>query len=448
MTVATTNELTCITVDTPERRLDIAVPAHVPLAELVAVLIRAGGERLADRGAASGWVVRDPDGTVLSGAKTLDDQGVRDGSVLHLVPASQTWPEPEFDDIADAIASTRRDADAWSAAATRRLSAGAGVTAMLIALVSIVRNSPHSTASAIAGGMALVLLGAGSLWSRTSHRHRTGAVLAGLALPYAFVAGILARGGQIHGTDLFAAGIVTVAVGLIAMVGVGHVNEVFIGGILAAVIGAAGAVGVQFMPSVDAAAILLGATALGAGLIPAASVRIGGLGGWPVGAADPTADIGDPPAADAASWAAAIERSKIVVTGLNAGVALAATACAAILAAGGSPWSRLLVLASASALAFRALAYGTISQRIAALAAGAGTLVPLLVWVLWSGTESGAAAAGLIAAGLFALVLGAGKRRFPVLVRAASLLEIVSILAVVPLLCGAVGLYAKARGLG
>ena len=448
MTVATANELTCITVDTPERRLDIAVPAHVPLAELVVVLIRAGGERLADRGAASGWVVRDAEGTVLSGAKTLDAQGVRDGAVLHLVPASQTWPEPEFDDIADAIASTRRDADAWNADTTRRMSTGAGVAAMLIALIAIVRNSPHSTASIIAGGLASVLLGAGSLLSRTSRRPRTGAVLAGLALPYAFVAAILARGGQIHGTGLFAAGIVTVVVGLIAMVGVGLVNEVFIGGILAAAIGAAGAVGERFMSSADAAAILLGATALGAGLIPAAAVRIGGLGRWPTGAADPTAAAGDAVAPDAPSWAAAIERSKVVVTGLGAGVALAATACATVLAAGGSPWSRLLVLASASALAFRARAYGTVSQRIAALAAGAGTLMPLLVWVLWSGTESGATAAGLIAMSLFALILGAGKRRFPVLARAASLLEIVSILAVVPLLCGAVGLYAKARGLG
>ncbi len=53
MAVAT-RDLTRITVDTPQRRLDVAVPSNVPVADLLLAFVRAGGERLADAAASGG----------------------------------------------------------------------------------------------------------------------------------------------------------------------------------------------------------------------------------------------------------------------------------------------------------------------------------------------------------------------------------------------------------
>ena len=66
----------------------MALPEHVPLAELLPEVLRHAGEGLADDGEQhGGWVLRRTDGAALTGAQGLSPQGVRDGEVLHLVPA-------------------------------------------------------------------------------------------------------------------------------------------------------------------------------------------------------------------------------------------------------------------------------------------------------------------------------------------------------------------------
>src|SRR5437763_17203211 len=98
-----------VPVHAPERRLDVALPEHTPLAELLPELLRHAGEGLPDAGQAhGGWVLRRADGVALSVGTTLVQQGVRDGEVLYLAPARTGWPELEYDDVADAIATGAR----------------------------------------------------------------------------------------------------------------------------------------------------------------------------------------------------------------------------------------------------------------------------------------------------------------------------------------------------
>ena len=88
MPVTTATGLARVTVHTPQRRLDVALPEHTPLAELLPDLLRHAGEGLPDAGQAhGGWVLRRADGAALSVGAGLTQQGVRDGEVLHLVPA-------------------------------------------------------------------------------------------------------------------------------------------------------------------------------------------------------------------------------------------------------------------------------------------------------------------------------------------------------------------------
>src|SRR5256714_14924149 len=59
MPVTTATGLARVTVHTPQRRLDVALPEHTPLAELLPDLLRHAGEGLPDAGQAhGGWVLR------------------------------------------------------------------------------------------------------------------------------------------------------------------------------------------------------------------------------------------------------------------------------------------------------------------------------------------------------------------------------------------------------
>jgi len=113
-----------VTIRAPRRRLDLAVPHQVPLAELLPEVLRRAGETGADLEATQpvpgGWMLRRGDGASLSGEVALANQGVRDGDVLYLVPRNLSWPEPEYDDVVEEIAaSARGHGRGWDAAGTR-----------------------------------------------------------------------------------------------------------------------------------------------------------------------------------------------------------------------------------------------------------------------------------------------------------------------------------------
>src|SRR5438045_3652518 len=76
-------------------------------------------------------------------AQALLPQGVRDGEVLHLVPARAEWPELEYDDVAEAIADgARRRGAAWSPRSTRAAAlAGAGVP-LAVGLLAVLAAGP------------------------------------------------------------------------------------------------------------------------------------------------------------------------------------------------------------------------------------------------------------------------------------------------------------------
>ena len=105
-----------ITVATPRRRLDVALPESAPVAELLPHLLRHAGEGVADEGERhGGWSLRRATGGVLEPARNLAAQGVRDGDTLHLVPRRAEWPELSYDDVVEVIASgSRRTGRSWS----------------------------------------------------------------------------------------------------------------------------------------------------------------------------------------------------------------------------------------------------------------------------------------------------------------------------------------------
>src|SRR3712207_9448512 len=94
-----------VTISAPQRRIDVALPEHVPLAELLPEVLRHAGEGLADDGEKhGGWVLRRPGGGAFTPSQGLFPPGVRDGGGPHPVPAREERPQPEYAAPAEATA--------------------------------------------------------------------------------------------------------------------------------------------------------------------------------------------------------------------------------------------------------------------------------------------------------------------------------------------------------
>ena len=185
-----------VSVTSAARRVDLALPGTVPVAELVPELARSVG--LLDAGTASGgYRVLTVDGRRLEPGLGLTLQGVADGAVLTLVAASDDPAPVVYDDVVEAMAdAVERDLAPWRPAAARRTAlAGA---ALLLALgglaLALADDRPAGITAAVVA--ALLLVGAVVL-SRALRTADAAVTAAWLAAGYAAVAGHLLTSGTI-----------------------------------------------------------------------------------------------------------------------------------------------------------------------------------------------------------------------------------------------------------
>jgi type VII secretion integral membrane protein EccD len=446
--VTTATGLARVTVSTPQRRIDVALPEHPPLAELLPELLRHAGVGLADEGQAhGGWVLRRADGAALATGAGLAQQGVRDGDVLHLVPARVQWPELAYDDLVDAIAAgARRHGRAWDGAATRATALGVAGVALLLGAVALLRSPAGSAVPAlVALAVSGLLVLAGVVASRGYGDGVAGAALAGCALPYAFIGGLLALRPAPAGPRLLVASVAVLLIGAVAAVGVGYPLRIFVGAITAGWLGALAALLAYPLPATHAAAVLLALLVTGVAAVPLLAIRLGNLP-MPGLAVDPQ----QPP--DRARVFAAVGRTDEVLTGMLLGHAVAVAGCAVVLRGSAGTAAKLLVVVAATGFALRARLFATVPQRLPLLGAAAAAVGALIVGPLWTSAPPVrfTLAAGLIALALLAVVAGSVYRRRapgPYLGRGADMLDALCVVSVIPLACAVLGLYARLRGL-
>ncbi|MET7422279.1 type VII secretion integral membrane protein EccD [Dactylosporangium sp. NPDC005555] len=430
-----------VTISSPQRRVDVALPDAVPLVELLPELLQHAGVGLADDGERhGGWLLRRGDGTALSTTTGLAGQEVRDGAVLHLVPARASWPDLEFDDVVDAIAAgARRQGVAWSPAATRAaalIAAGAG---LVVALVATVRGD----LPLVAAVAALVLTLTGTVASRAYGDALTGAAVAASGLPFAAAFGWLAAPplAGAAGRALLACTALLVAA-LLAGAGVAHLLRLFVAAATTALLGAAGAfLAVQLRPAAAAAAVLATVVAGVAGT-PLLAIRLGKLP-MPVVAlpGDLTATgagLGAPPDRDRVF--AAVARTDEMLTGMLLGIGLTAAAAAAVLTHSRDVSGLVLVAVAGLALLLRARMFVTVRHRVPLLVSGGCALT-----VLALAAPPTAVLASLIAgAGLAVALMGARaalRPLSPYAGRTADILDILCLVSAIPLACAVLGLY-------
>ncbi|MEU6074952.1 type VII secretion integral membrane protein EccD [Micromonospora sp. NPDC047074] len=457
-----------VTISAPQRRVDVALPEQVPLAELLPEVLRHAGEGLADDGERhGGWVLRRTDGAVLATAQALLPQGVRDGEVLHLVPARAQWPELEYDDVVEAIADgARRRGGAWSPAATRAAALAGAAVPLAVGLLAVTAGGPaHEAAWPVAAVLALLLTLAGVVASRAHGDGPAGATLGGYALPYAAVAGALAVSsgdpvGPVPGLrwigapELLAGSVALLLVSVLGLVGVATRLRVFVAGATAGLGGALASLGGLLLSPAGTAAVLLCVLVFAVGAIPLLAIRLGKVPLPPI-----TLPTGEPVGADRARDLpdrdrvyAAVARTEEMLTGMLLGHAVLAVAAAGVLGLSGGVAGPLLVAVASAVLLLRSRLFVALRHRAPTVVAGlAGLAVLGAVLVDRSGSTGRLAlVVGGLALALVAVTAGTTYARRPVspyVGRIADLTDTALVVSVVPVACAVLDLYERARGL-
>ncbi len=462
-----------VTISAPHRRVDVALPEHVPLAELLPEVLRHAGEGLADDGEKhGGWVLRRTDGVALVTSQGLFPQGVRDGEVLHLVPAHNDWPELEYDDVVEAIAEgARRRGSAWTAASTRTATLAAAGVLLGVGLIAIMLVGPAWTASAYVGlGVAVVLAVGGVTASRAYNDGRAGAALGAYAMPYAFAGGALVVASNdrvgvltplpwLGDSELLAGSVALLLVAALGGVGVAASLRLFTAGVVVGLLGAVSALVSMFTTAAGAAAVLISALVCGIGALPLLAIRFGKMPTPPVtlptgtDAAAGFTGLGPSNALDAArerpdreTVFAAVTRTEELLAGMLLGHTVLAAGAFLVLAASGSLSSRILIAVSAAALLLRSRLFVTLRQRVPLVAGGLIGVFCLGVDLMRSADATMLLALVVVVLLLAIVTVVAGatyseRPPSPYMGRAADLFDTIVVVSVIPVACAVVGLY-------
>ncbi|MFG2367999.1 type VII secretion integral membrane protein EccD [Streptomyces mirabilis] len=290
MTDSSVAGLCRLTVRAPANMLDLAVPADVPVADLLPILLRYAGEELEESGLEhGGWVLQRPGGRPLDEEGTLETLGLKDGEVLYLRPHTEALPEVRLDDLVDGIAGVTRDRlHGWSPEASRRLLRALVVLAVLTGLgVLAWPGGPVTARAATAGVAGLLLLAGAASAGRAVGDAAAGATLGFLAAPSLALAGWLLPGGEMSGAHthhvlgarLLAAGAAGAGGAVLALAAVAVYTPFFLATAVVAITAAvAGALMSVLDVSVDAAAAAVAAiVVLFGGFVPALSFRLAGM---------------------------------------------------------------------------------------------------------------------------------------------------------------------------
>lgn len=462
MSRGATTGLARITIAAPRRRVDVALPEHASAAELMPGLLRAAGDELADQGQEhGGWALRKADGTLIDPARPIGAQELRDGDVLHLVPRQAEWPEMDYDDVVDAIATdTRRQSRSWGSANTRRAGVAVAAAAFLLGLVVLLTSGPNWTLpGSIALGFAAVLLATSVALARALGDAGAGAVIGAIAMVYGFAGGTLLNQGdqglfEAEAAQYAAGCAVLFVVALLGFLGVADRTHYFVAGITAGLLGLAAAlIGlIEDTTLVDVAAIAVSVVIIFTPVVPLLSIRLGKL---PMPSLPTTVDdlLADPPVVPLSRVHSTVRRTDELMTGMLLGGSLIVTLGQIALIASDAPGGYTLVTVVALATLLRARLFPAVRHRAPLLVAGILGLAAIALGTMVMSPDSRLSITLPVVVILAGLVLAAGflyqnRPPSPYIGRIADIFDVLFVIAVVPTACAVLGLYGYLRSLG
>ncbi|MBF8185447.1 type VII secretion integral membrane protein EccD [Nonomuraea sp. K274] len=450
-----------VTVVGPRRRADLALPADIPLPHVLPGLLRAMGELGGDAIAAPGWTLQRLGGAPFDLGQSLGALGVLDGEILYLRPREVALPPARYDDVADVVATgVREGRGKWEARHTRALGGGAASGLLVAGAVVLATGGLTPMVTAIvAGALAVVLAGVGMAMSRAVGDSGAGALVGYAALPYAFLAGLLAPAAGGGLADLGAAQLLgaLACTALVATLGGTAIADGVPGFLGTAIASMAGAVGAAVVMVTGASAAGVAAVcvavvmALGP-LVPVLSFKLARVPLPPM-PANAEELRGDNQQLDSDSVLERTGAAQRYATGMVIGITLAGIGANALLVAEG----RWIAVAMSLVLSFtqlmRARVFQGVGQRLWLLLAGFAGLVAVAVEIATQvgGVAAVAAVLGLLWTAMVVVGMGVwlpNGRPSPFWGRAADIVEWLLIVALVPLALGVLDVYAWVRGLG
>ncbi|MEI5033232.1 type VII secretion integral membrane protein EccD [Streptomyces sp. S1A(2023)] len=464
MTDTQVAELCRLTVRAPARSIDLAVPADVPVADLLPAVLGYAGDNLEEAGIDhGGWVLQRLGGEPLDEELTLDSYGLRDGDTLYLRPRDEALPEVHLDDLVDGIATTMRDHPfGWTPKVSRWVLLGIVVAVLIGGFLVIAWPGGSSLSRSVFGTAAglLLLAGAGAA-SRAVGDAGAGAALGFMVGPYLALAGWLLPGGELSGPHayetlgarLLAASAAMAGGAVLALAVVAAFAALFLSVAVVSLFAATAAVLLLTtdLAPVHAAGILaVLAVVLGA-FVPSLAFRMSGMRMPPLPTNAQQLQEGiEPHAASAVSARAVLADGWM--TSLYGAVGLVGVACVVVLA-----WERelaeiIMTVALCLLLVLHARGLGNIWQRMSLVVPGVLGLLLLVLVAAPAATPGNrlVTAAGLLAAAA-AVAIAAwtvpGRRLVPYWGRAGELLHSALAIAVLPLALWVLGVYGALRSI-
>jgi type VII secretion integral membrane protein EccD len=436
-----------VSVVSGERRVDLALPTAVPVAELLPELARSVGA-LDPETVHGGYHLVTSEGRRLSADAGLTLQGVQDGAVLAVTRGVDEAPVRVYDDIVEAMAdAVESETRPWEPAAGRATALGAAAVVLGLGATALGLERPHLLAGAVAGVAALLLVTGAVVLARVQREHAAAVVLAWTAVVYAAVAGLtLAPAGPLLGLPLTLAGAGAVVVGTIGALGLAEhrpllVPAVVVGGVVAG------------------ASALVETTALRPGAIYATALVLTVLAGsalpWLALGATRTRVEQVHSHAEIAATPREIDPAAVRADALTAHeVLLAVTATVGLLLVLVAPLAvslgvsgALLAVCASLVLMLRTRQYRVGSEVAVGLLAGFAGLVATTVAMIVLRPEWRPALAVLLAASAVVVLVLTLVPQAPSVRRARTgdVAELVALVAMLPLLVVAAGLLAAVR---
>ena len=466
MTETSAGELCRLVVTGPTSRVDLSVPVHVPVADLLPALLHGLGADLADRGLEhSGWILQRLGEPPLDENLTLDELGLVDGEALHMRPRSEQIPPLDFDDLIDGIATgIGRRSGLWRPEQTRLAALIVSGICLFAGAAVLCLDGPVRVRSSSALAAALALL-IGVYLAAVRARDRAAAtILATGAVVFAALAGtmtgiIVDRAAPDLdlgvGAPMIGGGVLGGIVGLTA-IQIVHSSQrgawrtvLLLVATTALIVGLLQSYSALSVDQVSALVIVFVAALRSS--VPLLAFRLAGLRlpPLPVSPDDLQADIDPEPGAEVLAAAAAVDA---MMTALQVGLGII-SGVAMVSLAGAPGWlapTTVLIAAAIPLLALRMMTSGW--QR---LALGTPSLIGILATVLALASRTDPSRRALI---VFLVLVTAGvistaahtlpqRPLTPIWGRIGDVLHVVFLVALLPLALGVLGGYAKIRGM-
>lgn len=454
VSTSTGEDLSRVTVISPTRRIDLALPGAATLGEILPNIIRFSGyEGGSPNEAVHQWVLQRFGEDPLDVTMLVSQLEIRDGETLHLRQLEATMPDAAFDDVVDAVATSTSTRPSWTPRHSQRMALGLATTFIVTVPLLLLLLTRQTGVAVITVGLALAAAIGAVLSSRAFGRPAVAAALGWQSVVLAGAAGWFLLAGVDGSIRLLAAsGLVLLLAGVMALATRVH-TYAFLSLAIAALVIVIGALVAVLLPGHvrHIAAVTMALMLAVTPILPNLCYRLTRV-------AMPNL----PTSADELSQDNTPVQSDIVTRALGAdrllGALLTTSALVAILAAfpllTANTWrGGLLCLAVSLALLLRARAFVGLTQRLVLLLGGCAIGLATIIQLLTKLTGPTQILVGVALAVVVTAVLAqyaasfASRQISPFWGRIADIIEWLALLAVIPLVLWNMDLYAVAMGL-